>query len=1017
MKFEYANKEQYPAFRYGANNNVGTYPLGAQFNWHGGMHINEDRNTAIKAIADGTIIAYRLNKEPIETNNGLKFSSGFVLIQHQYKSPKGRELTFYSLYNHLMPYDELMDFDNVPDIYKTQQYEVSSKTPYKAKGVIAYKSISKMFTMISPVNSIVNPNPSNDIFDKSLTHWAKNTLYKKVIFTHPDSGLVYDDLYVDLDSDQFEEINDNMYRVVGNGQEGKCWDYEKLRSTPAYNSEKPEENFVMQVPNKSKFTIEKKSGNYYKIKTLNGKQQDGYIYAKSCKEDGFVLNFDENNLDKIITGNNCNIPVKAGNIIGFTGPMGHIGNEQHRTTHLEVYSATDPTEFLKGKEGDKDDIADTKDFIKIAKGGLLSHHYPYTLKSGDEILVLQVEEEYSRIKLNKQFRTVEKSDLGNGTAPTAETGNYTYTSFNLDKINEAFEGTVTKDSVITLNEDASQFAEGQTSRDVSYTLPDGKHCYWVHKDNLPSEVSMMGQHLTLNSDINQLFESKPNKNFASVFFPNDSETQTELMGDHIIGKKEVEEIKQGNDTYYEIKIQDYRGERKGYIKSDDEKVSKVSAHDWLAFGFKILKDQPDNFVFDETEKNAPQFLKSVFKEMDTDGNKKLSPQELRRGLNDMYVCERLSKLVCYHQSEWGVNYSSLKQELETLLDKGIEQEEDKEIKEHFIKQKENSLKVIEDKVNALDFWSKVKVPGNEMPEGWTYDPMLNKSRKMYSWEKQSNPQPRDENDLEPFPTDTKVYHFHPNAFVEQMKRVNSCYCDRDLTVKEVKEIIIALRKSESDVYVGNNKEKLFFKNNCDIPASDKTYEKFTTQLNAIFREYDINTCIRRIHFLAQIYHETDRLRTTREYNTSANYWPYIGRGLMQLTHEDGYKLYKCYSGTECVDDYEVIANNLNNAFDSAGWFWKKGKVLSQGSIWTPPSSAPSYVTNCNPSYPKSKITYLDNSVSKSYYTVDLNLIADDDSTDVISYLVNGGSNGLNSRREYVKKIKKIFSYDTCQNKK
>ncbi|WP_044214441.1 hypothetical protein, partial [Saccharicrinis fermentans] len=76
MKFEYADIEQSPAKRYGACNQVGTYPLGAQLNWHGGMHINEDRNTAIKAITDGTIIAYRLNKEPIETNNGLKFSSG-----------------------------------------------------------------------------------------------------------------------------------------------------------------------------------------------------------------------------------------------------------------------------------------------------------------------------------------------------------------------------------------------------------------------------------------------------------------------------------------------------------------------------------------------------------------------------------------------------------------------------------------------------------------------------------------------------------------------------------------------------------------------------------------------------------------------------------------------------------------------------------------------------------------------------------------------------------------------------
>ncbi|WP_154665682.1 hypothetical protein [Saccharicrinis fermentans] len=147
-------------------------------------------------------------------------------------------------------------------------------------------------------------------------------------------------------------------------------------------------------------------------------------------------------------------------------------------------------------------------------------------------------------------------------------------------------------------------------------------------------------------------------------------------------------------------------------------------------------------------------------------------------MDDMHVCERLSKLVCYHQSEWGVNYSSLKQELETLFDKGIEQEEDEEIKEHFIKQKENSLKVIEDKVNALDFWSKVKVPGNEMPEGWTYDPTLDKSRKMYSWETQSNPQPKGENDLEPFPIDTKVY----NTVVSE----------------DEKKIIIAMAKNEGN---------------------------------------------------------------------------------------------------------------------------------------------------------------------------------------------------------------------------
>lgn len=49
--------------------------------------------------------------------------------------------------------------------------------------------------------------------------------------------------------------------------------------------------------------------------------------------------------------------------------------------------------------------------------------------------------------------------------------------------------------------------------------------------------------------------------------------------------------------------------------------------------------------------------------------------------------------------------------------------------------------------------------------------------------------------------------------------------------------------------------------------------------------------------------------------------------------------------------------------------------------------------------------------------VDLNLIADDDLVDVISYMVNGGANGIAKRRKYVEKLKIIMEYDKCVNKK
>jgi len=232
-----------------------------------------------------------------------------------------------------------------------------------------------------------------------------------------------------------------------------------------------------------------------------------------------------------------------------------------------------------------------------------------------------------------------------------------------------------------------------------------------------------------------------------------------------------------------------------------------------------------------------------------------------------------------------------------------------------------------------------------------------------------------------------------------------------LTVEEVRDIIITMRKSES---LG---EALFSKSNSRLPEKDKTFERFTEELNKTFDKYDINTCLRRIHFLAQIYHETDRLRTTREYSTSGKYAPYIGRGLMQLTWIENYQMYKSYSGVECVRNYEVIANNLTNAFDSAGWFWKQGKTLNVGTTWAAPSSAPSYVRRHSPRYPKTIYTFTGkNGQSKRYGTIDMNLIADDDYVDVISWLVNGGSNGLSERRLYVEKLKKVFEYDTnCQN--
>ena len=109
---------------------AGSFTLGGNGFWHGGVHFESSagipENRAIRAIADGEVVAYRLNKEYLkkdaETQDSKEFeySTSFVLIKHSYQSLFGvnaqgtqtqdrNELEFYSLYMHLKPFNEYED--------------------------------------------------------------------------------------------------------------------------------------------------------------------------------------------------------------------------------------------------------------------------------------------------------------------------------------------------------------------------------------------------------------------------------------------------------------------------------------------------------------------------------------------------------------------------------------------------------------------------------------------------------------------------------------------------------------------------------------------------------------------------------------------------------------------------------------------------------------------------------------------------------------------------------------------
>lgn len=274
----------------------------------------------------------------------------------------------------------------------------------------------------------------------------------------------------------------------------------------------------------------------------------------------------------------------------------------------------------------------------------------------------------------------------------------------------------------------------------------------------------------------------------------------------------------------------------------------------------------------------------------------------------------------------------------------------------------------------------------------------------------------------------------------ELKEKKICFCGRDIKVEEFMEIVKTLRKGETydgkgkSTMFDRTKEMLFYcaihdqKPHKQFTEVESSYQAVVQELNAMFKKYEINTCLRKIHFLAQAYHETDRFRSPIEHRKLTDLDGFIGRGFVHLTHKYNYFKYTNYYlgytllppvkendkslenrnlkdlynteallytkiKTEGWEDKvksirDCICTSLWFALDSAGWYWINGEEKSGG------------VT------PKNKNT---------------NLIADEGVSDgiceKITKNINGGINGIDKRKLYTKLLKEIMDYENCSNKK
>lgn len=155
-------------------------------------------------------------------------------------------------------------------------------------------------------------------------------------------------------------------------------------------------------------------------------------------------------------------------------------------------------------------------------------------------------------------------------------------------------------------------------------------------------------------------------------------------------------------------------------------------------------------------------------------------------------------------------------------------------------------------------------------------------------------------------TDTNTDHTRVEDVIVE------CACNRDLTLDEMRAVY--------------------------PERGQKTLEKYLDSLNETMKKYEITSCLRKAHFLAQVGHESGELQYVAEYLAKdpvkdaeiekKKYGGYKGRGFIQITYQDKYEAYGTYVNETLTGEDRKKVETPKYASDSAGWYWVAGKGKS-----------------------------------------------------------------------------------------
>ncbi|WP_062054332.1 hypothetical protein [Aquimarina longa] len=755
-------KERTIASYYGHQNRHGFYPVGSSNTWHGGIHI-EDFGTNVSAIADGRIIAYRIPEKYLheKDNKDIKYSNGFILIQHHYKTPKGVALRFYSLYMHLQPKAEMIKNKgkSIPDLYA--KYTTKVKTATKEIGLKVREYCEDHKTKDDAKEKVFVP---------------KGSLIKKENITPPKGHWMENNTSYVFCSYQGEILIALKSWTTDHGENHYQISHTKAKDKNTFNANAPKGTMVFDTINgtyigmecaETALEVEKtKDKNWYKIK---GRTQ--YVMVADCEpltkqiKDDVVFNEVQN----------VDVPITAGQIIGVPSRYESNASKGYTTVHIEVF--TDDSgihEFINNTQ-DNDRTS-----YEVAKEQLLQVGKPCNfLKADTKVKIYQIKDDYTQIgfedvsckiedKTTHLHWTKKVAVYVNGKKTTKPT--YTIVGEHFEEVNTALENLLpSTDTKVYL-----KFQGTGNKRTIGYGTAQSGKKYWVKTSEVTGEV---GNWVALSQDISVVYEQQPTADTA------DSKAKKTAK----IRKKATTKDS-ANTEWWLIKTKD---NEQGWVKKSD--LTKKNPYHWADYGWEILEDTGNQYFYmfgEYVEKSEPHdFIKKIWELADSDGDKELSNYELQQAVSTKDTIDILSKLICKHQSEWNTwaNISDFEQELIEVHKKGINEakgtdDKGNDLKQKLEQQRDAKIEMFKDKIKHLCFWQDIKngeiVPMQQRREAYI-DSKYNPTHRIFPKGTSAKEillgkefdELEKERDKRQFPTDSNVYHLHAISFIEQMKMI------------------------------------------------------------------------------------------------------------------------------------------------------------------------------------------------------------------------------------------------------